>query len=153
MQSVLWPCSQLLENWSLYVLFGAERSYLLLLYTLLCVVELTMFQSWLKLLRNVGSVRHFDTVRYPENSTTNFIIICVKKILSCCSVFSYGIKTVYNTMYLTSAKISYYCDVSLFLWLYFICLVLFVLHVYVSFYLLIHLFQNISILICIFLCF
>jgi hypothetical protein len=84
----------------------------LLLCTLLCVVEVTMFQSWLKLLRNVNSVRHFDTVRYPQNSTINFIIICVK-ILSCCSVFSYGIKTVYNTMNLTFAKTLYLSDVCL----------------------------------------
>lgn len=71
-----------------------------------------MFQSWLKLVRNVGSVRHFDTLRYPEKTTIDFIIICVK-ILSWCSVFSYGIKTVYNTMYLMFAKISYFCDVCL----------------------------------------
>jgi len=96
----------------IFVLFGAERSCLLLLHTLLCIAEVTVFQNWLKLLRNVGSVRHFDTVRYPEHSTKNFIIVSVK-ILSCCGVFSYGIKTVYNTMYLTSAKISYFCDACL----------------------------------------
>jgi len=61
----------------IFVLFGAECSDLLLFYTLLCVVEVTMFQGWLNLLRNVGSVRRFDTVRYPENSTINFIIMCV----------------------------------------------------------------------------
>ena len=111
----------------------------------MCVVEVTMVQSWLNLLRNVGSVRHFDTVRYPEHSTINFIIICVK-ILSCCSVLSYVI----NTMYLTSLRshISVMCvSVSLNL----LYLSRFICNACICLFLFNRLFQNISILICIFL--